>query len=145
MKNSHMLEIVQNLIEYVLTNTKFDKPYTRKLLSEMGWTDEDIRFFDADWMFREEYNTILQQYLGLAGNMDPAKAERIAEDVAEMTEAWYVNHEECTLSYLLGYLHGLDECDSYCDIKSDEYVERIRKQNSFDEFINWMKGEIANG
>ena len=54
MDGNHMMEIVQNLIEYVLCNTKFDKGYVRERLAEMGWTDFDLEYFGATWMFEED-------------------------------------------------------------------------------------------
>lgn len=54
MDGYHLLEIVENLVEYVLCNTKFDKGYVRERLAEMGWTDFDLAWFNIDWMFKEE-------------------------------------------------------------------------------------------
>ena len=54
MDGNHMTEIVQNLIEYVLTNAKFDKPQVRERLADMGWTDFDLEYFGVTWMFEED-------------------------------------------------------------------------------------------
>ena len=52
MNKKHMDEIVQNLIGYALENTKFDKEYVMRVLTNLGWTDSDIKYFDAEWMFK---------------------------------------------------------------------------------------------
>ena len=54
MDGNHMVEIVQNLVKYLLTNTKFDKPYVRDRLTEMGWTEFDRKWFNIEWMLEEE-------------------------------------------------------------------------------------------
>ena len=54
MNSEHMCEIVQNLIEYFLCNTKFDKEFVKSKLEELGWTEFDMKFFNIDWMFKGE-------------------------------------------------------------------------------------------
>ena len=53
MDSSHLVGIVQNLLEYVLCNAKFDKGYIKERLSELGWTDFDLEWFNAKWMFED--------------------------------------------------------------------------------------------
>ena len=54
MDGNHLIEIVQNLIEKLLADAKFDKPQVREQLADMGWTDFDLKWFGFDWMFEEE-------------------------------------------------------------------------------------------
>ena len=54
MDSGHLTEIIQNLIERMLENAKFDKQQVREILAEMGWTDWDLEWFGFTWMFKEE-------------------------------------------------------------------------------------------
>ena len=54
MESNHMMEIVQNLIEYVLCQVKYDKGLARERLADMGWSDAELEYFDAEYMFKED-------------------------------------------------------------------------------------------
>ena len=70
-------------------------------------------------------------------------------DIAEMTETWYIHSdskfvEEANglLSYLNGYLHGMDDFNSYTSGDPDLYTETMRKCNTFDEFVEVFHKEV---
>lgn len=73
-----------------------------------------------------------------------------AEDIAEMTETWYVHADSGfvseangLMSYLNGYLHGMDDFNSLIASHPDEYTEAMADCKTFDDFVNWMHKEVT--
>lgn len=72
------------------------------------------------------------------------------EDIAEMTETWYVHADSGftseaneLMSYLNGYLHGMDDFSSLIASHPDEYTEAMADCKTFDDFVDWIHKEVA--
>lgn len=72
-----------------------------------------------------------------------------AEDIAEMTETWYIHADSGfvseangLMSYLSGYLHGMDDFNSLIASHPDEYTEAMADCKTFDDFVDWIHEEV---
>ena len=88
----------------------------------------------------------IKRYFGLNKDALGFDGTAIAENIAELTELYYIHKdlsEEdmlCTKSYLTGYLEGIDDATSFTHVDYHKYVEQMRNSTNYNEFVEWLKG-----
>lgn len=93
-----------------------------------------------------DFISAIKKYFGLNKDTLGFDGSAIAENIAELTELYYVHKglsmEDmlCTKSYLTGYLEGIDDANSFTCGDYHRYTERMRNSENFNEFIEWLKG-----
>ena len=83
----------------------------------------------------------IKKYFDL-NNYTTYNADGIAERIEELTESCYATRSENELSYLMGYLGGLDDASSFSGGNITEYISQMGRLSKA-EFSKWLEEVTA--
>lgn len=108
----------------------------------MGFSVDKKEKIDRFYENIKRYFNLSRDTIGVSDDW----VQCIAENIAEMVEVWFMlkDDDECeTITYLTGYLDGMDVTNPYVNCNRPEFIHHAMCVcNTFEEFMDWLDKEV---